>query len=304
MPTLIFDIETIPDYTVWSPPKAEEPAAPPANPNGVLPGQLSIVPGPTATAAAATPPGGPIAFDIPPAGAPKKRASRKKPPTVAADGTVIVDEPMPPLFACRPVAFGYTVLNDDMMLTNMGVVGTSVYGDDEPRMLRDLGGFITSMPDVRLVTFSGRTFDMPVLAMRAFRHGVQHSWYTGEHRHRYSEDRHLDIFDALTEHGAVQRKGYTLDAFAQAIGLPGKGEMDGGRVHQMFKDKQIEKLESYCLSDAVKTTFVFLRFQLMRGRISDLVYKQAAGYLLEVAKQRRMEGVVFGCDPKRLLLGE
>ncbi len=297
MPTLIFDIETIPDYTVWSPPKAEEPPPAPANPNGVLPGQLAIVP-----AAPAAAPGAALSFDIPPAGAPKPRKPRaRKAPAVAADGTPIADEPMPPLFACRPVAVGYTVLNDEMMLTNMGVVGTSVYGDDEPRMLRDLGGFIMSMPDVRLVTFSGRTFDMPVLAMRAFRHGVQHSWYTGQHRNRYNEH-HLDIFDALTEHGAVQRKGYTLDAFAQAIGLPGKGEMDGSRVHQMFKDKQIEKLESYCLSDAVKTTFVFLRFQLMRGVISDLVYKQSAGYLLEVAKQRKMEGVVFGCDPKRLLL--
>ncbi len=302
MPTLIFDIETIPDYTLWSPPKAEEPGASP-NPNGTLPGQLALVPGLTTTVAAATPPGGPISFDIPAAGAPKKRASRKKPPALAADGTPIIDEPMPPLFACRPVAIGYTVFNDDMLLTNIGVVGTSTYGDDEPRMLRDFGGFINSMPDVNLVTFAGRTFDMPVLAMRAFRHGLQHSWYTEQHRNRYNAH-HLDIFDALTEHGAVQRKGYTLDAFAQAIGLPGKGDTDGGRVHRLFKDKQIEKLEAYCLADAVKTAFVFLRFQLMRGRISDLVYKQAAGYLLEVAKQRKMEGVVFGCDPKRLLLEE
>jgi predicted PolB exonuclease-like 3'-5' exonuclease len=275
MPTLIFDIETVPDYTLWTPP--EPPPAP--------------APEPPATAEA----NGVAQPDIQPA---KKSRSRKKAPATPAEDK----EPFPPLYACKPVAIGYVLLDDNLAMTAGGCLGTSSYGLEERRMLTDWADLIGNTNGATLVTYNGRAFDVPVLALRAFRWGLPQHWYTKDVRYRYGEDSHVDLCDTLTEFGAVQKKGFSLDAMATVIGLPTKCEANGGKVLDMFKNGQIQQLESYCLTDAVKTAFIYMRYLLMRGRIGLADYQRAAKALLDTCVAANMHGVAFGCDPKRLLL--
>ena len=58
-----------------------------------------------------------------------------------------------------------------------------------------------------LVTFNGRRFDFPVLELAALRYGIAAPVHfaegTGSSRARYSTERHLDLFDYLTNFGAA-----------------------------------------------------------------------------------------------------
>ena len=74
-----------------------------------------------------------------------------------------------------------------------------------------------------LVTFNGRAFDLPVIALRSLSHGVPLSWYYQERgvRYRYSEEGHMDLCDWLADHGAT-RSG-SLDAVARL----GSGALGG-----------------------------------------------------------------------------
>jgi len=285
---LVFDIETIPDLSVWTPPATE---APPPDPAAPLPGQLSIVGAPVPPADSA--------IVIPPLGTPvKKPRARKKP----ANGEP-AKEPFAPHYAHRVVAIGWTWLeldNGAAELKGMGCVGTSTFKDDEAALISAWNDFVRREGPT-IVTYNGRAFDVPVLGLRALRHGVSQAWADKDYRYRYGE-RHLDVFEHVTEYGLVPRTGFSLDVLSQLIGLPAKGETNGASISAMFAKGDIAKLEAYCASDSVKTAFLLLRYFLMRGRVSKDQYVVMARMLLEACAAQGLGSITFGVDTKRLLL--
>src|SRR6202035_3449586 len=82
-----------------------------------------------------------------------------------------------------------------------------------------------------LVTFNGRRFDFPVLELAALRYGIAAPTHfaegSGSARARYSSERHLDLFDYLTNFGASGGIRGGMDPLLKMIGLPGTMEGDG-----------------------------------------------------------------------------
>lgn len=312
MSYLIFDIETVPDLSLWTPPTMTEPPAE----DGTLPGQqplglpgappppaapiLQAVPLPeVSTIAAPTTPAAGFTLTIPPQGTKKPRKPRA--PRKTANGEA--KDPFPPHYAHRVVAIGYVWLSlegDTPALLGMGCVGTSTFKDDEAALLSAWNTFVQQHHPT-VVSFNGRSFDVPVLSLRALRHGISQSWADGDYRKRYS-DQHLDLFDALTEFGALPRTGFSLDTLTQMIGLPGKGAVDGTKVRELFNRGDIQKVEAYCWSDAVRTAYLLLRYRLMRGGLSIEQYRVMAKTLLDACARAQLGTITFGCDTKRLLL--
>lgn len=239
MSYLIFDIETVPDATLWTP----EP--------------------------------------------PKPRARTKK-------------DDFAPLHAHRPIAIGFAQLSDTYVVENLGVVGTLAFGDDEAALLRAWSEWASGLSPT-LVSFNGRAFDMAVIALRSIRHGVSLGWHDKDYRNRYGEQ-HIDLFEQFTLFGMINRAGFSLSNMSALIGLPTKGDMDGSKVAGMFAAGESAKIEMYCTFDVVRTTFLFLRYQLMRGRLDLAGYRTAATALLNLCTERQLHGVLFGADQKRLLL--
>ena len=263
MSYLVLDIETVPDLKLWQPPKVEAPEEPPAAP----------------------------APDIQPA----KKSRAKKPPKAPEDV-------FPPLYAHKIVAIGFTQLTDDLEVESIGCVGTRTFGDNETDLLRAFSGYADRLKPT-LVTYAGRTFDIPVINLRAIHRGVPQGWYTGNHRHRYG-DEHIDVFDQLTEHGAVQRAGFSLDTMSTVIGLPGKGEMDGSKVKAMMAAGQAALVEAYCSCDTVRTAFLMMRIKLLRGLITIERYREAASTLFQKCIEMQLNAVTFGANPPLLLLAD
>jgi predicted PolB exonuclease-like 3'-5' exonuclease len=139
-----------------------------------------------------------------------------------------------------------------------------------------------------LVSWNGGGFDLPVLHYRALRHAVAapRYWQTGgeDLAFRYNNylsryhTRHLDLMDVLSSYQARARVG--LQAAAALLGLPGKLGMSGDKVWDTYLDGQIEKIRNYCETDVLNTLLVFLRFEVMRGRLLH------DGYLAELARIR------------------
>jgi 3'-5' exonuclease len=211
-----------------------------------------------------------------------------------------VDRPFPPLHVHRPIVLGALWLDDEYRFRRLGVIGD---GKDEKGMLEDFSRFVTRhQPD--LVTYNGRSFDLPVLALRALRHGVAMSWYyQGRVRHRYSEEGHLDLCDMLSDHGAA--RSMSLDAIARLIGLPGKGigGVDGSQVEGLYNSGQLSVIKSYCLADVAQTSLLFLRFRLLQGAIGPVEYKRRAADLMDrLREDRRLVDLVRQIDGDKLLL--
>ena len=148
-----------------------------------------------------------------------------------------------------------------------------------------------------LVTYNGRAFDLPVIALRSLCHGVTLGWYYRDRnvRARYSQDGHLDLCDWLADHGAA-RAG-SLDAVTRLIGLPGKVGIDGSQVAGLYEAGEQDAIDRYCLTDVAQTALLLLRFRLLQGALEPDRYRATAGALLDaLAADARVGSVLAATD--------
>jgi len=128
-----------------------------------------------------------------------------------------------------------------------------------------------------LVTWNGSGFDLPVLHYRGLINGVQAAryWDTGQDDSNFKwnnylsrfHSRHTDLMDVIA--GYNNRAFAPLDEIAVLLGLPGKMGMSGSKVWDQYKDGQIKAIRDYCETDALNTYLVYLRWQLLRGELSE-----------------------------------
>ncbi|MGE0549602.1 MAG: ribonuclease H-like domain-containing protein [Kofleriaceae bacterium] len=218
------------------------------------------------------------------------------------------DAPFPPTWAHRIIVIGCLWLDHGYRLKRLGVIGeaaTSAGTADERErgLLEDFSRFVGRARPV-LVTYNGRSFDLPVIALRSLCHGVPLGWYYREQnvRYRFSEQGHLDLCDWLADHGAT-RSG-SLDAIARLIGLPGKIGVDGSQVEGLYMAGQLESVQRYCLADVAQTALLFLRFRLLQGQLSPEDYREATQALIDaLAADGRVSEVLDQVQREHLLGG-
>jgi predicted PolB exonuclease-like 3'-5' exonuclease len=164
---------------------------------------------------------------------------------------------------------------------------------DETSSERDLvGRFFDGLdkftPD--LVSWNGAGFDLPVLHYRSLLHGVSapRYWEMGENdtSFRYSNYlsrfhwRHMDLMDILS--GFQGRGRASLEDIAVLLGFPGKIGMHGALVWDAYRRGELARIRAYCETDVLNTYLIYLRFELVRGRLS------GAEHAAEVARVRKM----------------
>jgi len=144
-----------------------------------------------------------------------------------------------------------------------------------------------------LVSWNGGGFDLPVLHYRALLHGIQapRYWDTGgddrdfkwnNYLSRYHE-RHTDLMDVLA--GYQMRANARLDEIASMLGFPGKMGMSGAKVWDAYQAGEIDAIRNYCETDVLNTYLVYLRFELIRGRLTPETYEQELGLLRDTLAQ-------------------
>jgi predicted PolB exonuclease-like 3'-5' exonuclease len=117
----------------------------------------------------------------------------------------------------------------------------------------------------KLVTFNGRSFDLPLLELAAFRYGFPAKDYFARGRNRFNGD--LDLMDWLANYGACKMVG-GLDLLAKLLGKPGKMGIAGDQVYAMYQAGRHQEINDYCLCDTLDTYFVFLRTRVLTGDIT------------------------------------
>ncbi len=141
----------------------------------------------------------------------------------------------------------------------------------------------------RIVSWNGSGFDLPVLHYRALLHGVPapRYWETGDEDTAFRwnnylsrfHSRHTDLMDVLA--GYQNRANAPLDEIALLLGLPGKMGMSGNKVWDAWQAGEIGAIRDYCETDVLNTYLVYLRFELIRGRLSSDEYARECTLLRE-----------------------
>ncbi len=166
---------------------------------------------------------------------------------------------------------------------------------EEELIRRFFDGLDRYTPD--LVSWNGGGFDLPVLNYRALGAGItaERYWETGDSdtAFRYSNYlsrfhwRHMDLMDILA--GFQARARAPLAEVAALLGLPGKLGFSGAQVWDAWQAGEIVRIRRYCETDVLNTYLIYLRFELMRGRMAPTLYAE------EVARVKTL--LAAGPDP-------
>lgn len=125
-----------------------------------------------------------------------------------------------------------------------------------------------------LVSFNGRSFDLPLLELAAFRFGISVPGWFGaggrsqdQPRGRYNLQAHLDLCELLTNFGSTRFTG-GLNLATNLLGKPGKIDVQGHMVQDMYEAGRLAEINDYCRCDVLDTYFVFLRTRVLVGQLS------------------------------------
>jgi hypothetical protein len=192
-----------------------------------------------------------------------------------------------PLSFHIPISIAAGQVNDERILTEVETIEES--DPREETIVRVFWQRLERFPGV-LVTFNGRNFDLPVLELQALKYGCSAPrYFGGKARNRYVEEGHYDLYDFLTNFGAHRLRG-GFNVLARMIGLPGKTEIDGSMVQQLWEDGRLADIHRYCRHDVIQTYFLFLRVELLRGRLTlaqyDHALTQTAHFRKEIEAER------------------
>lgn len=154
---------------------------------------------------------------------------------------------------------------------------TTIEGKNEKEILEKFLYFINKF-DPRLVSFNGRGFDLPMIMVRAMIYNLEASNYFcnddrskgmdkwTNYRSRYDGKFHMDLLDHISHFGSV--RGLKLDTLCSSIGLPGKYDVHGDQVLELFYASKQAKIDEYCESDVLNTYWLFLKYELLRGNLN------------------------------------
>jgi predicted PolB exonuclease-like 3'-5' exonuclease len=173
-------------------------------------------------------------------------------------------------------------------LRRLGCIGEE--GDDERTLLERWLEFGAREP-LRLVSFNGRGFDVPVIKLRALHHGLPAGWLFqrgdkwSNYTSRYDQIWHVDMADTLTDFGAA-RSLPKLDEVCTLANLPGKLDLDGSRVCDLFAAGQVNEIRDYCETDVLNTYLLYLKYQVLTGMLDpERLYQEMDAVKAMLAKE-------------------
>lgn len=129
----------------------------------------------------------------------------------------------------------------------------------------------------QLVGFNSAESDLQVLIQRgivneitapAFNHRPQKAWDPGDYFKKWDNEDHLDLLKLFST-GSMKPK---LDELAKLCGFPGKIDVKGDQVTDLWLAGELTKIVEYNQIDVLNTYLVWLRTVYFAGRIAEEDY--------------------------------
>ncbi len=180
-----------------------------------------------------------------------------------------------PLPYHRVVAISAVIADEFGDFRKVGDFGNE--SEKEEDIIRHFFEFI-ERKNPRLISFNGRGFDMPMLLIRAMRYNISFpAWFDQNnpvlnktkwenYRQRFAEEFHTDLLDTLGGFGAV--RNLKLDTLCSMAGLPGKYDVSGDQVTDLYYAGELDKIREYCQSDVLNTYWLWLKYELLKGELT------------------------------------
>ncbi|MBX2968768.1 MAG: 3'-5' exonuclease [Cyclobacteriaceae bacterium] len=144
----------------------------------------------------------------------------------------------------------------------LGLKTKAYYGHDEKVLLTEFKSMLDKLDsNIRFCAHNGKEFDYPYMSRRMLVNGIALPVPLNLAGKKSWEVNHLDTME-LWKFGDY--KHYTsLDLLAAIFNIPSsKNGIDGSQVNSVYyKEKDLERIKDYCVSDVVVLTQLYLRMK-------------------------------------------
>jgi predicted PolB exonuclease-like 3'-5' exonuclease len=181
-------------------------------------------------------------------------------------------KPFPAIIFHRPISIAIGLVGDDHSLKEVRSLGMNATPHSSKELAIEFWNYVQA--GVRLISYNGRCFDLPVLELTALHYGIPCSryWKDGTRDRYRGQGGHLDLMDLISNVGATRAP--SLHALMLLLGYSGK-DCDGSQVQALYESGCYEAIDSYCRLDVIRTYALFLRLELVRGTLSKERYRLA-----------------------------
>lgn len=126
--------------------------------------------------------------------------------------------------------------------------------DDEKEILKRFWELATHYD--QFITFNGHSFDCPFIMIRSAILKIKRT--VNLMGYRFGDKPHLDIYDKITNYGAVRFKR-SLHLWCQAFGIesPKNKGISGFEVAEYFKNQRCREIALYCVDDIKATAALY-----------------------------------------------
>jgi len=198
------------------------------------------------------------------------------------------------------VSISAVITDDYGVFKKVGDFGEGSF--EEMEILTSFINFLNTK-NPRLVSFNGRSFDIPLILLRSLRYNIQATAYFEKdnaalnktkwenYRQRYSEEFHTDLLDSLSNFGAA--RGLKLDEVCKMANIPGKYEVSGDDVLGLYSAGDFDKISEYCQSDCLNTYWLFLKYELLKGTLAKSDYEDVLKQFLTRLPQNKSYSAIF-----------
>jgi predicted PolB exonuclease-like 3'-5' exonuclease len=167
---------------------------------------------------------------------------------------------------------------------------------DEKTMVENFFNYVCNFLP-KIVSYNGKTFDMPVLKYRALKYGLplENLFKSGDkwsnYHQKYSKDWHCDLLDVFSDYGASAK--CKMNEICSIAGLPGKIGVDGSKVTDLYDKGKLKEIDDYCETDVANTYLLYLNYCLLSGIINKDIFmdlnNKFKNYLLKEDKNNYKE---------------
>lgn len=146
---------------------------------------------------------------------------------------------------------------DNQWMNEIDIADT-VFVGDEGAML-DAFWKITAKYPGRVITWNGRSFDVPFIYMRSAVNRVLPT--RNIMGNRYNIRDHCDLMEIVAFNGATNISNYTLQAHAEAFGINHPGWNRKRSISETYREGMVEDIARYCMDDVRATAELYARLR-------------------------------------------
>ena len=157
---------------------------------------------------------------------------------------MIVEAPLNNLLN-RVIAIGYAITSDSEDLKPLVTFKDVIVEEHEKVLLTHLHTVCSIHSPIKIFTFNGYNFDLPILRIAFMRHGINFPFRMTS---KYDTNYHIDCRQILTNYDQYG-KG-TQEQWCMRLGIPVEPSgITGADIPSLWKDRNFEAIKGKCLDD-------------------------------------------------------